>query len=373
MESRLKLSFLKKIGYLLIIVLLLSNNVLSISSSSIQQGSLLENEDEEEEDDDEDGIPDKVEEANEREIEIELHEFEANIESEREYGEEKDDIDIEIRLKEEDGLEIQYEYSTEINSVESELHFKIYFLSLIEYQDSNNDSIYNSLIDTLLQVEEFSDFHPIEYNKIPIDSNADKHVLTVKTTNNYFLFRFILVEEFFNITNSIITPSEMKIDVSITNFPFQENDSRIALKVKLESETDYDESDETEDENENRTIDESEVKTAMNNFTGFFSWSELVEVDGTNFNVTVNPLEEDIEDEENQILHLNYPQGISIIHDPKIGIAGITLNIDQIPTDIISELLNLLQIPKEGYLISVILFTLVMALVIVIYRRKQNY
>jgi hypothetical protein len=110
----------------------------------------------------------------------------------------------------------------------------------------------------------------------------------------------------------------------------------------------------------------------MNNFTGFFSWSELVEVDGTNFNVTVSPLEGDVEDEDDQILHLNYPQGISIIHDPKIGIAGITLNIDQIPTDIISELLNLFQIPKEGYLISVILFTLVMALVIVIYRRKQN-
>ena len=59
---------------------------------------------------------------------------------------------------------------------------------------------------------------------------------------------------------------------------------------------------------------EREVRMTSDDFSGFFTWSEQVEVDGVIQNVTSSDL-----DDEDEVV-LVYPRGQLIVHDPKIGI-----------------------------------------------------
>ena len=80
-------------------------------------------------------------------------------------------------------------------------------------------------------------------------------------------------------------------------------------------------SDEDYYEEREETEDEKEVFIENDVYTGIFSWKETALIDGVEMEVLTNNLEVDVEDENIQILLLNYPRGNHIYHDPKIGIS----------------------------------------------------
>ncbi len=319
-------------------------------------------EDEDDEDEDEDGIGDEEEEKNERALQIEASEKEVQIESELKNGENKDSIEIEFKVTDEP--EIKVEYESENGSNEIELSFKVKFYSLIEYNDTNLDGIFNESEDDLVQELRLDTSHveylPISYSTELI-GNTTIHIINAITTDGVFSLQFFIAEEFALVNGSLITPTEMKIDIGINDFPFINETSDLALKLRLEAEVEYENDEETEDEEGERATSEAEVEVTMNGFTGFFSWSENVLVDGNVMQVKASPVDDDHDsDFGEQKIYLNYPRGNKILHDPKIGVAGI-LQVAGVP----------LGTGTPGFEAIIVAFTIFIASVITIYRHRR--
>lgn len=283
-----------------------------------------ENETTDENDDDNDDVDDDLEESNEREIQVEVDDNEAKIESELKNGDSKDVFHVELKTND-DGLEIQFEYSTETDSLETELAFKVEFYKLIEFIDIDNNSIFNTSVDEIKQEYSLDLFSPIVHTTESLDINTSAHIFEIYTTDGIFGAKIYIVEEFTKIDNStIISPTQVKFDIIIKNFDYLSNDSYLALSTKLESSTEYEYDDETEDEVNSRAFNETSVKTTMNNLSGFFSWIETAIIDGVEIPVLSSPIHDDDDlEEDEQKLYLNYPHGTEIIHDPKIGVIGV--------------------------------------------------
>ncbi|MFW9996177.1 MAG: hypothetical protein ACFFD4_29315, partial [Candidatus Odinarchaeota archaeon] len=196
--------------------------------------------------------------------------------------------------------------------------------------DTDSDGIFNASTDQLVQEVLLNDFQPIVFSNTT-SGNTTVHVLTVTTTDEVFTFRMYITGEFANINNSLISPTEAKIDIEIHGFNFLNGSSDLALQVKLKSSSEYEVDDETEDEVKKLAANETSLVTSTNagNFTGFFSWIETASIDGIDNAVKTSPLgvdEDDHQDEAyvvNNKFYLNYPRGQDIIHDPKLGVAGI--------------------------------------------------
>ncbi len=279
-------------------------------------------------DDDDDGIDDDKEDLNERKIEIELDSDEAKISSEFESNSTENEIEIEIKA-EDDSLRIKYEYSTEIDDNETELEFSIKFFEIIEYIDNNNDSMYDDSIDTAVQIYELGDFKPIAYLYENL-TQGELYTFTVTTIDDVFTAKIYATGEFLEVGDTLITPTEIKVDLIISNFPYIDDESALALNVKLEVEGEVEYDEETEDEEYERSTLEKELEINVNDYLGFFSWSEISLVDGVERPVLANFYDNEGSEQK---LYLNYYRGDLIIHDPKIGVMNV-LNLG--PTNLFS-------------------------------------
>ena len=81
-----------------------------------------EDEEDDEDDEDGDGIDDETENLNEREVEVEYSENEAQIESQLHKGYIKDKIAIKMQVEDE-GLKIKVDYSKDVKNREYDLEF----------------------------------------------------------------------------------------------------------------------------------------------------------------------------------------------------------------------------------------------------------
>ncbi|MHA1220484.1 MAG: hypothetical protein ACTSQB_01995, partial [Candidatus Heimdallarchaeota archaeon] len=282
--------------------------------------SAYDESDEDDDDDDDDGIHDDDESSNKREIQIEVSADEAHIESSIDNGEVENEFSIELHA-ESDKLALNFEFSNEINDTENELEFDIEFLELIRFNDTGiSDNSFNDSIDQVIDVYEIGGFLPIEYT-FENNTDGETHILHVETTDGVFGINVYVSNEFVLINDTILTPTEAKIDIIISDYNI-DNATNLALKIEFEIEAEveleYDE--ETEDEEYELASDELEIEFNMSNYLGFFSWSEIALVDGVEQPVLASPFEAD--DFEHK-LYLNYPLGDLIIHDPKVGVMNV--------------------------------------------------
>lgn len=324
---------------------------------SEMETSEVEDEEDEIEDSDDDEVEDEIEEKNEREVEIEVEEYSVQIKTQLKSGENKDEIKVKFTV--DDNPKFKLEYESEVGNTETELEFTIKFKSITEYIDVDSDGVYNKSVDESLQKLSFEDmeFLPIDYST-STESNTTVHLFKVSTVDGMFTLQFYVAGEFTPVNGSLVAPTEVKIDIGIHDFPYLNDSSLLALYTKLESEAEYEYDHETEDEIEGLSSAEEEVEVEMSGFVGFFSWSELVLVDGQTLNVLSSPVETDDTDPNEQRLYLNYPHGSEIIHDPKVGVAGI-LSMDVLPTNI------------PGFETLIAAFAFLTAAVITVYRRRR--
>lgn len=298
---------------------------IEIYNPSLLTNQLNDEEDEDEDqdnDDDDDGVDEEIEMENERDLQVESDDFEASIESELKQGENKNKFKIQIELNEE-GVQISAEFNSESTDSNAELHFSTNFHAIYEYLDMDENGIYTQEIDELLGEYYISTFKPIEYEMQSQLDGSVLHYFKISTLDNIFTLHMYITGEFQKIQNITLTPAELKIDVEISQFPFNDEESRLALQVDLESENDYEEENDTEDEEKGYATDEKGVFTENNGFSGFFSWSEYALVDNVQKPVRSNPFSSDSEEDRITTYLLNYAQGESIFHDPKIGFKGI--------------------------------------------------
>ncbi len=288
-------------------------------------------------DGDNDGVDDDYEDLNEREIEIQFSDNEFKIESHLTNGDIIDEIEFKVKYNAE-GLSIEVSYEQEYegespsiaattyegdledgNSDEFELEFEAKFRKLIEFVDLDDNGMYNESIDKTIQKVKLNSFQNISYTTSIVSDTTLYHII-VNTTDGVFAAHIFFVEEFTLVDQTLVTPTQTKIDIEITDFDYINDSSQLALYVKLESEIDYEEEEETGDEKEGYAENEAGVITKSNGYSGIFTWQENATIDDVSMNVLANTLDVDDDDEIEQKLVLNYPRGNHIYHDPKIGV-----------------------------------------------------
>ncbi|MFX0023634.1 MAG: hypothetical protein ACFE9S_15010 [Candidatus Hermodarchaeota archaeon] len=302
-------------------------------------------------DEDGDGVDDTFEEQTKRDIEIWIGEYVVEVASIRRSEDKKDIIDLRVAYNEY-GLSVRVSYGTIIceyeevveeeppkeeeqivplggeyceERVEYRLIFEVFFKGIVEFVDLNGDGVLDEEHDEIISDYGLNSFQPIEYNLTPISDDTNLHYLLFNTTDGVFAAHIYLVEEFVYVDEMLISPTEVKIDLEITNYEYLEDNSQLALITKLWSEEKYNKREETVDEKDGYATNEKDVVTKNNQYSGFFSWKETALIDGIEMEVLTKELE--YECEEVQVLLICYPRGNHIYHDPKIGIfIGMVLN-----------------------------------------------
>lgn len=304
-----------------IMFILLVTSLVSVSATTTTDDTTTEDETETTiEDETDTTTEDGNDDSNDRDVMVTVTPTHAEIESELESGGTEDSFKIEVDIGE-GGVEFKIEFETESTVNVTEREFEVDFDSLVEYIDVNENGVYDDSVDTEIQTLELISFEPIAYT-IGNASGIPVHIFDVITTDGIFGARIYATGDFANVNDSIIAPTQVKIDVMINNFIFTNNDTQLALKVELGSElaTSFDE--DTEDEDDGRAADEAALDFIMADINGFFSWKESAEIDGVTYMVNSSIHEVSVNETE---IYLNYPQGDEIIHDPKIGFENLLL------------------------------------------------
>jgi hypothetical protein len=275
-------------------------------------------------DDDGDGIDDGFEALNKREIDIVMEANEISIESVRKSNRKKDLIMANI-VYDEDGIRFQIGYKPNLEE-DFDLLFGISFRELIEFVDVDIDGIYNPEIDQNIQNFSLSKFSPVVYENSTCTSGSVLHHFKIQTENKTFTAYIYFAEEFTLIENSLLLPTQAKIDIKIANFTYANSSSQLALYSRLESDSLYEGQEYTEDEKNNYAENEEGVITTIEKFVGFFTWRKNASVDDVSNLIKKSDLLLDEPPENAQKIYLNYPRGDSIYHSYKIGIEGLLLS-----------------------------------------------
>ncbi len=273
-------------------------------------------------DDDGDGIPDDVEQLNLRTVSVQQSGDEFQIESTLQNGQSKDQMEFQIRPNSE-GLGLELQYNSESASAEVELSIEVRFRMIVEYVDSNANGIYDTGLDTFVKEVLLNSFAPPTYSALVIDG-ANVHYIHITTSDGVFGIHAYIPEEFTIVNGSLITPTQVKIDIEINGFIFTDGSSDLALYTRLSSESDYETRTQTEDEDSGYTSGEEEVETSDGGQnTAFFSWATTATIDGISKPVETTSLATDDELGSEQKMYICYPRGNHIYHDPKVGVAGV--------------------------------------------------
>ncbi len=272
-------------------------------------------------DSDGDGVPDNIEQSNIRSVTVQQNGNEFQIESTLKNGEDHDQIELQVRPDGE-GIKIQLQYQHEAQSSEVELSFEVRFRALVEYIDANANKVYDPSVDTLVQTLNLDNFAAPTYYVVIIDG-ANVHYLHIQTSDGIFGIHAYVPEEFSIVNGTLVTPTQMKIDIEIISFPYINGTSDLALYVQLSSESEYGVEENTHDEQSGYASGESEVETSSGgSYTGIFSWATTATIDGTTTNVATTSLATDDHVTSDQKMYICYPRGIHIYHDPKLGVVS---------------------------------------------------
>jgi hypothetical protein len=287
--------------------------------------------DEEIDDEDEDGVNDEQEEYEEREVEIEHTANETEIRSGWEGGDLEDEFRVRFRTDEK--LEIELEYSTEINATETELEFEVTVEKIVEYVDTNGNGRYDEN-DTVISTYTLgnAEYEVINYTIETTLDNETVHIISTSTIDGVFGIVLYVVGSFANLESGTLTPTAVKIDFVINNYNYSANNSQLALQVEVKTEYETEIETETYDETQGYAENETELSIAAGNYTGFFSWLGYAIVDGitrpvnttvkSKVELTAENGEQEFKQKDN--IYFCYPRGDSIVHDPKVGVVSVS-------------------------------------------------
>jgi hypothetical protein len=285
------------------------------------------------EDGNHDGIPDKQEIEDKRQIQLEFNKEngELQIQSEGSINGSKNHIQIEITAKE--GLKFSFEFSGKtVNESESQLSMELEVRKIIEFIDNSSSNSIGGFDsnDTLINSFDIRSFvWNLDVGNSSINNNTvwSINASTTFNSNASLSFQFILSEGYSVLDNNTLAPNSLKYSVAINNYTYSNLSSQIALEMKIKSNLESEHiSHETEDHKEGLTHDnESSVNFGNGSSTGFFSWADSYLVDGVNESiVTSNSVMVDDEDSSQNKLYFSFAHGNDIYWDPKVGVTRAT-------------------------------------------------
>jgi hypothetical protein len=246
---------------------------------------------------------------------------------------------------------LQLSYISSLNATSGQRQFSLIVEQLIEYADTNTNGKYdhNDVILSSLNMSDIT-FTNITYtNSTTPDSKIVTQIET-HTPDNRFSIEIYFVSEKTSYLNNTITAKEVKIDFKITDYPFVNQTSQLALITQVETPFAILPEQTTYDEQHGTAIQESGVNISSANHSGFFTWANDVIVDNETYPVNVTVFSETEETftgnnqeatSHTQII-FSYPRGERIIHDPKIGVIDLLQNI--VPSVVQFEYLSVIYL-----------------------------
>ena len=228
---------------------------------------------------------------------------------------------------------ITFDYIPDTKTSEIELSFIVTISNLFEYHDVNANGRYNKddIIESTYFLEN-ANFTDIEYKYENSSDGEEITIISTVTDDGIFSIVMYVTGNFSQINNQTLSPSEIKMDFIINNYPFVYSNTSIAIEIDLITEHETNIETVSFDEKQGYSKNESEINISSFKHNGFFSWADYVTVDNENrpVNVTVtSEKEETILDNETIYLktrkvYFSYPQGTNIIHDPEMGVVSIS-------------------------------------------------
>lgn len=293
---------------LLLLVMTCFAPMVGIVAADDEDDDFEDNDDDDIDDDDGDDVDDDFEKAMERELDIEINNEQVEIESEFETDEMENEF--EIRFLTAEGIAMNLEYDSEVNSTEYELELDVKFLRLVEYIDGNGNGVYDEdeAVQTI-NLAEIAYSYPT-VNQITSTDNEEGYKIESHSQNADFDFQIVAYTfpKHAVIEESTVNPTEIKIDIVINGFPYQEDSSVLALLISANSEM----------EMETGTINEEEdIEIESDTAAGYFSWSDKVMVDDVQKTVNSTVISTE---EEGTLIVMSYPNGTEIVHDPRLGV-----------------------------------------------------
>ncbi len=305
-------------------------------------------------DDDDDGVDDEIEHLNERDLHIDVEPYEVELKSV--LVDENKVHEIEVEMDAEDKIVVKFEFSTHNATAEPEIEVSLVFREIIEFSDDNGNGAFDDGDDEVSSFDlRDTEYDEIDYFTRTTDDGETEHVISSQTSNGVFKVVMHAVEDFAVIESGVISPSEVKLDLIIEDYPYQESGTQLALLSKLETHLEIEEHHEDDSDDDD---DEDEVHISSPDAEAFFSWANNATVDGV-----VTPVEVTIEpDSGGKKIYFTYERGDSINHDPKLGVPYLTLPSDS------GVLAGMGFIP---YLLALVVGSVVVGAA-VMWRRKKN-
>ena len=266
-------------------------------------------------DHDRDDVDDEKESHEKRKLEITVSDSAIKVKSEIETEDMENKFEIHFKTKDGISMKLKYKNETEWGEeeIEAKLDLKLRFLKIVEYFDNDTSGCLteNDMIVQTINLTELS-YTPPEVTTInSVDGEAGYRFELIGTLDDLsFNITAVLFSTYALVDNTLVSPTETKITITITNFPFKDETgaSAIALQVNAVSKMKIEE--ETE-------MTEKKIKVKSNIADGYFSWENWAMVDEVNR--IVNHSYSKVE--EGTLINLCYPRGSNIVHDPKLGVA----------------------------------------------------
>jgi predicted transcriptional regulator len=273
-------------------------------------------------DEDNDGIDDELEKMNERSLDVQVSNESVSIQSESRQGQQKDKYEVTIQ-KDEGHLSFSLTYHSDSNLLASEISIKLVLERIIEYNDTNGNGIYDAASDSIVQAVDLVTFGSFTHDQMVFEGNVSVHHLVIRAAADMFIVDIWIGDGFFTVNNTIVTPAQLKLGITLDAFPFLNATSQLAIEVSMEYNEEVQENSETEDELLGLDTNETSIETkkTASNVGGYFSWSEQATVDSITRSVNASTVLHG--SEPNHLVYLTYPRGALIIHDPKVGFSGI--------------------------------------------------
>lgn len=222
---------------------------------------------------------------------------------------------------------LKLEYMPSGNESNVQLSFEIILNKIVEFFDVNNNNRYDHSDEVSSNYKFDSvNFTDLIYYNETLPSGESIVRAGTHTIDNIFSIDMMISDNFTPCYKHLISPSEMKIDFVIQNYPYVDNNTQLALLMELVTDHDLDIEEDSFDEKKGFASNETAINISSMNHSGFFSWLNTANIDGVNQSIHASIFKEENFGgnglELDKYLAISYPRGTQIIHDPKIGVVS---------------------------------------------------
>lgn len=274
-----------------------------------------------EDDSDEDDRDDRSE--GERSVRVEATGTSAVIKLKREAGGVEDSVKIAYDAAE--GV-MKIAHESENATAETESSLKVEFREVVEYRDANANGAFDPKVDEV--VARYRVDEDLEWRLTgPLDVTSDAGAAGQRLVGTgafpaggALAFTMSVFGDFTAVNGTSLAPTDAKIDIVLTDFPYRENGTAAALLLKVEREAKAESAHDGDDDDA-----VTGVRATAGGITAYFTWAEEALVDGVTLPVRTTVVESEAESdsegsEVEEKFYFSYPRGASVVHDPVLGL-----------------------------------------------------